>query len=203
MTIKGIRQENYKKYLISIAQHPDKVEFRVFYNGKTDKPEVGRFFYPTLQEGEKCIYNDIDNLEKEKAEARQGNLPTKEEYIKCLNFLYKEKKDDNEKRYREITDNQEKMLIAHAKAEGKKMSAMELANSCGYKDLGGANMHYGDLGHKMCDFLSYTPVEKNPSTNQPVWTCVIAKDTYNENGYCYWVMHEALFEALKESNLLN
>lgn len=203
MTVKRLKTIKYGKYYIAVAENNKQFEFAVFYNGKNDKSKIKSFFYPTLQEGEKCIYNDIDNLEKEKMTARQGNLPTKEEYIKCLNFLYKEKRDDNGKRYREITDNQEKMLVSHAKSDNRKMSAMELAKSCGYEDFETANKQYGDLGHKICDFLSYTPVEKNPSTDKSVWTFVIASGYYDENKHWYWIMHESLFEALKESNLLN
>lgn len=193
MTIKGIRQENYKKYFISIAQHPDKVEFAVYYSGKNSKPKIKSFLYSTLEEGEKSIQSDIQALEKAKKDSRgTDNFPSKEEFVECLKYLLDE-----------ITDNQLKMLISHAKAEGKKMSAMELAKSCGYEDFETANKQYGDLGHKICDFVSYAPTEKNQSTNQPVWTFVIASGDYDENKHWYWIMHESLFEALKESNLLN
>jgi len=162
MTVKRLKTIEYGKYYIAVAQHPDKVEFAVYYSGKNSKPKIKSFFYSTLEEGEKSIQSDIQVLEKAKKDSRDtDNFPSKEEFVECLNYLLDE-----------ITDNQLKMLVAHAKKPDRKIYAEELAEITGYKDLGGANMHYGDLGHKICNFLSYKPKEEN--NNVPVWTFVIA-----------------------------
>lgn len=196
MTSKQLKTINYGRYAIIVSEEANKmIQFTVYRLGKDNRPKppkVASFLYKTVQEGEGLIENEIKNLERTKTEARQGGLPTKEEYKKCIEALLAND---------EITDNQLKMLIAHAKKPDRKIYAEELAEITGYKDLGGANMHYGDLGHKMCDFLSYKPKEEN--NNVPVWTFVIASGDYDENNHWYWVMRDELFEALKESNLLN
>ena len=191
MIVKRLKTIEYGKYYIAVAENNKQFEFAVFYNGKNDKPKIKSFFYSTLEEGEKSIQSDIQALEKAKKDLRgMDNFPSKEEFVECLKYLLDE-----------ITDNQLKMLIAHAKKPDRKIYAEELAEITGYKDLGGANMHYGDLGHKICDFLSYKPKEE--SNNVPVWTFVIASGDYDENKHWYWIMRNELYEALKESNLLN
>jgi len=45
MTVKCLKTIEYGRYYIAVGQHPDKIEFTVYYNEKKDKPKIKSFFY--------------------------------------------------------------------------------------------------------------------------------------------------------------
>lgn len=96
-----------------------------------------------------------------------------------------------------------RMLLAHVNAEGKALSAEDLAAAAGMKSHVAANTHYGKFARHLCALLGYEPLESAANSNTR-WTYVLA--TYpnqkNAKGDHLWILRSEVAQALEEMGLV-
>ena len=111
---------------------------------------------------------------------RAGHIGTREGYREMLNT-------------QELSKHEAVMLSAHRAAEGRKMTAQQLADVAGWKRYSSANLHYGRLGKRIAEQLGLDIKEDSSHA----WTHAIGEydDETSE-----WTMHEELAGALDDMN---
>lgn len=100
-------------------------------------------------------------------------------------------------------DNGFSMLCAHYNAEGRAISAEELALSVGMKTHHSGNNHYGAFAHRLCKLLGYEPPEASKD-HFTRWTYLLATypgDT-NAKGHGLWILRPEVGFALEELGLV-
>ena len=89
---------------------------------------------------------------------------------------------------------EEAMLKAHRNAPERKLTAPDLAKAAGWDGAGPANIHYGNLGRKVAEYLGLNLTEED---DRP-WTAALA-DYHEETSE--WHLYEEAAEALDRLNL--
>ena len=147
---------------------------RVFFlnTGKMANDQI----FPDKDAAIKWI-DETSNLEVEKR--RDQDIPTVEEYCRALGSI-------------KISDNEHIMLKAHRAAEGRRLSAQELAEAAGKTSYKFANRWYGGIGRRVAEFLNL-PMQHEDDVS---WTQAIAH--YDEDS---WVMHPEFAAALDRLNI--
>jgi hypothetical protein len=100
-----------------------------------------------------------------------------------------------------LAEHERRMLYAHANAQGRTMTATELAQAGGYDSYTAANSLYGTLGKKVAEIagLALKPAE---TRDDVVYTCALASGVGEEGQHWKWTMHPELFEALRSLNIV-
>lgn len=114
---------------------------------------------------------------------RAPHIGTAEEYARFL-------------RTQPVAAHHHALLTAHARAPDQVMTATELAEAARWDSHSSTNVHYGQLGRQVAEFLELRPV----TFAEPIWTSVLA-DTADgrwgaEGREFRWRMHRELVEAL-------
>ena len=86
------------------------------------------------------------------------------------------------------------MLSAHYKADGRRLTATELAESAGWKSFSSANSHYGKLGKRIAEHVGLNLHGRDDEA----WTEALA--TYDKDTH-KWIMHPELAQALLDLNM--
>lgn len=86
------------------------------------------------------------------------------------------------------------MLSAHRNAPDRKLTAPDLAEAAGWDGAGPANIHYGNLGRKVAEYLGLDLTEED---DRP-WTEALA--SYNQDT-SEWQLYEEVADALDRVNL--
>jgi len=89
---------------------------------------------------------------------------------------------------------EEAMLKAHRAAPDRKMTALDLAKAAGWKGAGPANIHYGNLGRRVAEYLGLNLTEEDDHA----WTEALA--TFNEET-SEWQLYEEAAGALDRMEL--
>lgn len=89
---------------------------------------------------------------------------------------------------------EEAMLKAHRNAPDRKLTAPDLAKAAGWDGAGPANIHYGNLGRKVAEYLGLNLTDKD---DRP-WTEALAE--YHEET-SEWHLYKEAAEALDRLNL--
>ena len=96
------------------------------------------------------------------------------------------------------------MLVGHAAAPGRTLSAGAIARCAGWHDFSAANLQYGLLGARVADYLELKLRRREDGSE--VSTCAIATSAdpswSTANGTFRWVMHEEVADALRLCNML-
>lgn len=110
---------------------------------------------------------------------RDHDIPTAEEFCRALGSL-------------KLSANELLMLTAHRSAEGRRLTAQELASAAGKTSYKFANRWYGGIGRRVAEFLNL-PMKHDDDMQ---WTQAIAH--YDDDA---WVMHPEFAEALDRLNI--
>ncbi|NJL08804.1 MAG: hypothetical protein HC900_11545 [Methylacidiphilales bacterium] len=88
------------------------------------------------------------------------------------------------------------MLKAHAEAPDFTLSAMALSAAAGSADHRYANLHYGQLAHRIAEFLDIQPATYDEGKKR-LWTTAIAEGWREvKNGIWYWRLYPEVATAL-------
>ena len=109
---------------------------------------------------------------------REGHIGTVEGYKEMLAT-------------QELSKHEHVMLTAHRAAEGRRLTAQQLADVAGWKRYSSANLHYGRLGKRITEQLGLDIREDSSHA----YTHAIGE--YDE-ATSEWVMHEELAQAMDE-----
>jgi 5-methylcytosine-specific restriction enzyme A len=90
---------------------------------------------------------------------------------------------------------QQRMLQIHFHAPDQTLTASQMAKAMGYKNYGGANLHYGVLGKLVGELLGCNPM---PST-----TLYVLAEFQKPGKEWHWIMRPAVCEALCILGLVN
>ena len=90
----------------------------------------------------------------------------------------------------ELSKHERVMLLAHRTAEGRRMTAQQLADVAGWKRYSSANLHYGRLGKRIKEQLG---LDIREESSHAYTTAIGDYDEATQE----WVMHEELAEALE------
>ncbi|CAM3716361.1 hypothetical protein [Litorimonas haliclonae] len=93
-----------------------------------------------------------------------------------------------------LGSHEEAMLKAHRNAPDRKLTAPDLANAAGWDGAGPANIHYGNLGRRVAEYLGL----KLTDDDDRAWTEALA-EYHEENSE--WQLYEEAAEALDKLNL--
>ena len=95
------------------------------------------------------------------------------------------------------------MLKANYHEEGRKISALKLANAAGYKNYGVGNSQYGRFARKVCELLGTSP--NNERDGKPIWTYALcdAAGQKDEYGHFQWILKKEVAEALENLDLVS
>jgi len=107
---------------------------------------------------------------------RAPHVGTVEGYVKALTHIAP-------------TGGKRLMLVAHSRADERKMTPSELADAAGWKTHNSANLHYGKLGFAIAQILN---LEIEGDDNM-AWTQAIGTHDAETN---QWQMHDELADAL-------
>lgn len=123
--------------------------------------------------------------------AEPVDVASAEEFLDALDFV-----DPKGARLR--------MLVRHASAPGRELSAAEIGRVGGYDGVWGANMHYGKLARDIAEAMDLRPEPELLASHQAAWTMVIAEDAGRRDaeGGFVWRMHAPLAEALRRLGLI-
>lgn len=95
------------------------------------------------------------------------------------------------------------LLVAHAAAPDRTLSAGQLAEAAGWSDFGATNLHYGRLGKEVAQALELELPRHSDGT--VVATAALAgsadPDWKPVNGLFRWRMYEEVAEALTRLNI--
>lgn len=98
----------------------------------------------------------------------------------------------------QVSEAQMRMLLAHAHAGDKGLTASELAEAAGYVDYSAANLQYGKLGAEIAAYLGAPLPPSELRAGLDVATGVLAvSGTPRDDGSFVWVMHRELRDALR------
>lgn len=132
-----------------------------------------------------CLSNAkafVDSRHKQrKISRREKHIGTVDDYSAALDLL-------------NLGQHETRMLSAHRKASGRKMTATELSNSAGWDGAGPANSHYGRLGKRVSEHLN---LEINAKDDE-AWTQALAEFDHETR---QWEMHEELAFAIDRLNI--
>ncbi len=112
---------------------------------------------------------------------RAKNIGTKQDYLDALNAI-------------KLNAGQRKMLIAHKKAPGRRLTAPQLASAAGWRSYSSANAHYGSVGKEVALYAGL----QVKGTDDQAWTTALA--SYDEATH-EWEMHEEVSGALDDLNI--
>lgn len=95
------------------------------------------------------------------------------------------------------------MLRAHYNAQGRAMSAEDLATAAGMTSHHAGNSHYGKFSHRLCDILNYEPPEGGAESDTR-WTYLLATfpGKKNAKGNGLWILRPEVAFALEELGLV-
>jgi hypothetical protein len=116
-------------------------------------------------------------------ERREPHIGTVEDYMEVFRVL-------------PLTDHERRLLCAHAHAEGRTMSAAELAHALGYESHTVINSLYGTLARKVSDMVGLTP-KRAENGRGVVYTFALASGRSEYRQHWKWTMHPEVFEALR------
>lgn len=88
-----------------------------------------------------------------------------------------------------MTENQHTMLKFHYDAPQQTVTAGELAEAVGFKAFNGANLQYGWLARKLCDFLEL---------DLGSWVLLNVLVTFRHGNYWEWIMRPEVATALEQ-----
>jgi hypothetical protein len=100
---------------------------------------------------------------------------------------------------RTIHEKQRDMLEAHFRAPDYEITATKLAEAVHWPRYEAVNLHYGDLGKQIGEYLGLAaPMTRDDGT--PVWTSILALDIgeADESGHYVWRLRPELVAALTE-----
>lgn len=124
----------------------------------------------------------IDAKYQERSKSRRApHIGTIDDYAEALNSL-------------SLGKHEHAMLVAHRKAVGRKLTALELSNSAGWEGVGPANIHYGYLGRRIAEHLGLAITDKDDHA------CTEAVAQYDENTH-QWEMYEEVALAMDRLNI--
>ncbi|GHB05784.1 hypothetical protein GCM10009069_30160 [Algimonas arctica] len=87
------------------------------------------------------------------------------------------------------------MLSAHYRAEGRRLTATQLAESAGWDGFSSANSHYGRLGKRVAEHVELDLKGRDDEA----WTQALAE--FDEDTR-QWTMHDDLAKALLRLNIV-
>lgn len=122
-----------------------------------------------------------DKNEVRKSDRRADHIGTVDGYVEALGVT-------------KLSKARRLMLVAHRRAEDRKMTATELAEAAGWKTHTSANTHYGKLGREVAEHLGL----KIEGEGNLAWAHALAK--YDE-ATSQWQMHEEVAEAMDRLNI--
>lgn len=95
------------------------------------------------------------------------------------------------------------MLKANYRAEGRKITATNLAKAAGYENYGTANEQYGSFAHRICEIMDITPDRKREG--KPIWTFGIcdASEETDRHGHFQWILKNDVAAAAEEIGLVD
>ena len=141
----------------------------------------GSLAHPDTFEGLDAAKAHIDSTFAElEGDRRAAHIGTVEGYLEVLNT-------------QELSKHEAVMLSAHRAAEGRRMTAQQLADVAGWKRYSSANLHYGKLGKRIVEQLGLE-VEEDSSH---AYTRAIGE---YDDASSEWVMHEELAEAMEKAS---
>lgn len=154
-------------------------------NGQPLNPSYIRPYVPCLIDGdvEEAVWDVIDEQlnGEENSLLAEIEFKTITDYIQALSAIE-----------RNMTQKQRLMLVAHAEADGKKLSMRALADIADYSSHGTGNMQYGALGRKFANFFKVSGLPNQ--TQAMAW----GNGEPDEKGHFAWTLREPLAEALYE-----
>lgn len=115
------------------------------------------------------------------ADRRKAHIGTMEGYLEALNT-------------QPLSKHEHVMLTAHCNAEGRRMTAQQLADVAGWKRYSSANTHYGKLGRRIAEQLGLA-IDGDDSH---AWTHALGE--FDEDTR-EWVLHEELADAMEAANV--
>jgi hypothetical protein len=124
----------------------------------------------------------LDQHDRELRAQRRNGRPTVEEYRRALVLV-------------PFGTDHEAMLRAHARAEGRTITAAELAAAVGHADGEAAAREYSRLGRRIAEFIGFTPPGLK-QRGEPLWIAAIATPGRYDNGSWSWVLFPEMVEAL-------
>ena len=102
-----------------------------------------------------------------------------------------------------LAEHHRAMLVAHASAPDRTLTAGELAVAAGWSDFGSANLHYGLLGEQVAHALELELPRRRDES--PVATAALAEsadpDWKPVDGSFRWRMYDEVAEALHRLNI--
>lgn len=124
----------------------------------------------------------IDDMRAERAASRRAdNIGAVAEYEQALSVV-------------KPTAGKRRMLVGHRQAEGRRMTAPQLAEAAGWKSHSSANVHYGSMGKAVAELLGL----KIEGDDNKAWTGALAE--FDEETR-EWEMHPEVAEALDNLNI--
>lgn len=88
------------------------------------------------------------------------------------------------------------MLSAHLGAPNREITATQLAAATNYHNYSAANLQYGKLARKVCEYLRFAPAIGN--SGEPTYTYILARSRKTSGEDWIWTMHEPVATALRE-----
>jgi hypothetical protein len=89
------------------------------------------------------------------------------------------------------------MLKAHYHAPSQIITPAQLADAVEYKNYGGANLHYGNIGKMIAEYLNYVP-PTHTNNEQPFWSIVLANRYQDDKQQWYWALRPEVAQALDD-----
>lgn len=122
-----------------------------------------------------------EKTQERKADRRQAHIGTVEGYTEILGIT-------------KMSKARRLMLVAHRRAEDRKMTPAQLAEAAGWKTQASANTHYAKLGKEVAEHLGL----EIDGTDKEAWTSALAR-LDEETGELQ--MHEEVAEAMDRLNI--
>ncbi|MHC1999529.1 hypothetical protein ACYQR9_03680 [Methylobacterium sp. CM6241] len=160
------------------------------YVGKTLATRE-RFAGDTLDDAVNRARSWVDTQRSEAIQNRRSaGVGTVEEYVAFFSA-------------QPLAEHHRVMLVAHASAPDRTLTAGELAAAAGWADFGAANLHYGKLGDQVAQTLELE-LPKHLS-GKPIATSALADSVDPDwkpiEGFFRWRLHEEVAEALERLNI--
>ena len=141
----------------------------------------------SVEECVRVIERQLAAQDETRLAARQGGVPTADEYGDAFAVLGQK-----------VRKHHWKMLLAHFGAPSATVTAAELAEAAGYPRYQAANLHYGALGRMVAEQLAFEPpVEVDGTRN---WIATLADGRTNRSddpAEWRWTLREEVADFLR------
>lgn len=141
---------------------------------------------PTSEAAIEAMKARLDERDQKQRQGWVDGVPSVDSFVEALQKM-------------EIAEPLKAMLRAHANADDRRMTSIELAKAGGYKAYTVTATHYGKLGRQVGDYLGMPMPAEDEGTGHAAVLAVA--EPASKKADIVWQMHPTLAEALQKLDL--